>query len=438
MAAAAITASFLLSIPAGHAARRPAPPLESPLPASSGVVVVAASVTEPSGAGPTLGPVSVAGGGANSHGWTRPTSLLARGWDDQLRPELLAAYSLASATASPTCHLQVSLLAAIGQVESGGTGPGVIDEHHRVVPAMIGPRLDGTRFDGVPDTDRGLLDGDPFWDRAVGPMQLLPATWRAVAVDMDGDGRRDPQDVYDAAGAAMLYLCADGRDLSTAEGLRAAVLAYNHSVRYLALVLAWKASFDTAPASSDYVLPVVGPPLPTSGSAGRADAPGRTAPPVRTRPALSPSPSPTMAAGPPVVLPAPGPPLSVPPGPAPDPVAQTVPDPVAQTVPDPVAQTVPDPAAQTASDPSEAPAPQPTPASAPPVPVVAPPPVPTPLPTCPVLDASGLPLVPEPGTGAATAVPTPSDPASPDLPAADPAAVLDPCAVLPVAAPPVG
>lgn len=421
MAATAITASFLLSIPAGHAARRPAPPPESPPPASSGVVVGAASVTEPSGAGPMVRPVSVAGGAANSHGWTRPTAALARGREDQLRPELLAAYSLASATASPTCHLQVSLLAAIGQVESGGTGPGVIDEHHRVVPAMIGPRLDGTRFDGVPDTDRGLLDGDPFWDRAVGPMQLLPATWRAVAVDMDGDGRRDPQDVYDAAGAAMLYLCADGRDLSTEEGLRAAVLAYNHSVRYLALVLAWKASFDTAPASSDYVIPVVGPPLPTPGSATRADAPGSAAPPVRTRPALSPSPPPTTAAGPPVVVPAPGPTLSVPPGPAPDPVSQPAPDPVSQPVPD-----------------LGSPAPQPTPASAPPVPVVAPPAFPTPLPTCPALDASGVPLVPESGTDAAAAAPTPSGPPSPDLPAADPTAVLDPCAVLPVVAPPVG
>ncbi len=430
MAAAAITTSFLLSIPAGHAARRPAPPLEVSPPASSGVVVRAASVTEPSGAGPTVRPVSVAGGGANSHGWTRPTSVLARGQDDQLRPDLLAAYSLASATASTTCHLQVSLLAAIGQVESGGTGPGVIDEHHRVVPAMIGPRLDGTRFGGVPDTDRGLLDGDPLWDRAVGPMQLLPATWRAVAVDMDGDGRRDPQDVYDAAGAAMLYLCADGRDLSTTEGLRAAVLAYNHSVRYLALVLAWKASFDTAPASPHDVIPVIGPPLPTSGSARRTEAPGSSAPSVRTRPgpapAAAPAPAPTMAVGAPVGVPAPGPSLSVTPGPAPDPVAQTAPDPSEVPVPQP------------ALGPSEAPAFQPAPTSAPPAPVVAPPPVPTPLPTCQVLDASGLPLVPEPGTDAGVAVPAPSGLASPDLPAADPASVLDPCAVLPVVAPPVG
>lgn len=422
MAATAITASFLLSIPAGHAARRPAPPPESPPPASSGVVVGAASVTEPSGAGPMVRPVSVAGGAANSHGWTRPTAALARGREDQLRPELLAAYSLASATASPTCHLQVSLLAAIGRVESGGTGPGVIDEHHRVVPAMIGPRLDGTRFDGVPDTDRGLLDGDPFWDRAVGPMQLLPATWRAVAVDMDGDGRRDPQDVYDAAGAAMLYLCADGRDLSTEEGLRAAVLAYNHSVRYLALVLAWKASFDTAPTLTQLEIPAVGPPLPTSGAARQTREPRSAAPSVRTRPAPAvpppplpavpppPSPLPTVAVGPPVVVSVPGPSPSVPPGPAPDPAAETTPDP------------------------SEVPALQPTPASAPPVPVVAPPPVPTSLPTCPVLDVSGLPLVPVEGTGAAT----PSDTASPAPLAADPTAVLDPCAVLPVVAPPVG
>jgi hypothetical protein len=61
---------------------------------------------------------------------------------------------------------------------------------------------------------------------------------------MDGDGIRDPQNVFDAAGAAMVFLCADNRDLSTAHGLRAAVLSYNDSVGYLRRVLGWKAAYD--------------------------------------------------------------------------------------------------------------------------------------------------------------------------------------------------
>ena len=75
-------------------------------------------------------------------------------------------------------------------------------------------------------------------------MQIIPSSWRVVGLDMDGDGLRDPQNIYDAAGAAMVYLCAGGRDLSTADGLREAVLSYNDSPAYLSAVLEWKAVFD--------------------------------------------------------------------------------------------------------------------------------------------------------------------------------------------------
>ena len=77
-------------------------------------------------------------------------------------------------------------------------------------------------------------------------MQIIPASWRVVGIDMDGDGVRDPQNVYDSAGAAMVYLCADGRDLSTAAGLKQAILSYNQSDAYLRAVLAWKSVFDNA------------------------------------------------------------------------------------------------------------------------------------------------------------------------------------------------
>ncbi len=178
---------------------------------------------------------------------------------DLLSSDLLGAYSLAVAAAPASCQISTSLLAAIGQVESGNLAGRRIDVAHRVRPAVVGPVLDGAPYAALRDTDGGRWDGDVTWDRAVGPMQLLPATWRVVGVDMDGDGVRDPQDVYDAAGAAMVYLCGAGRDLGTSAGLRGAVFSYNHSVAYLDAVLGWKAAFDRPPtgfASAAWLPPV--------------------------------------------------------------------------------------------------------------------------------------------------------------------------------------
>ena len=150
--------------------------------------------------------------------------------------------------ASPTqCHLTVSLLSAIGQVESGNLAGETLDAHSRATPPVLGPLPDHAGRGALPDTDGGLWDESSTWDRGVGPMQLIPAAWRTAAVDLDGDGIRDPQDVYDAAGAAMVHLCSGGRDLATPAGLRAAVLDYHPTDAFLRLVLSWKRHFDTHP-----------------------------------------------------------------------------------------------------------------------------------------------------------------------------------------------
>ena len=133
---------------------------------------------------------------------------------------MLAAYTLAVAVSPTGCHITTPILAAIGQVESGNLAGKTLDENHRVVPAILGPVLDGKKYRAVADTDAGTWDANTKWDRALGPMQIIPASWRVVGLDMDGDGVRDPQNVYDSAGAAMVYLCSGGRDLATAEGLR--------------------------------------------------------------------------------------------------------------------------------------------------------------------------------------------------------------------------
>jgi membrane-bound lytic murein transglycosylase B len=46
-----------------------------------------------------------------------------------------------------------------------------------VTPTILGPALNGARTIGtIHDSDGGCLDGDPVWDRAVGPMQFIPST----------------------------------------------------------------------------------------------------------------------------------------------------------------------------------------------------------------------------------------------------------------------
>ncbi len=156
----------------------------------------------------------------------------------------MAAYQRAATVIDvvvPSCHLDWTLLGAIGQIESGqGTANGShLDAHGVARPPIIGPRLDGRHGTAlVRDTDDGRLDHDPLYDHAVGPMQFLPSTWAVVAVDADGDGQRNVQDINDAALGSAVYLCAGRDDLATAAGRRAALLRYNHSASYVAMVLA--------------------------------------------------------------------------------------------------------------------------------------------------------------------------------------------------------
>ncbi len=97
--------------------------------------------------------------------------------------------------------LSWTVLAAIGQVESG---------HGR----NNGPSSAG----------------------ALGPMQFMPATWKAYGVDGDGDGETDVWSAYDAVPSAAKYLCANGAGRG-GEKLRKAVWFYNHSWAYVDRVL---------------------------------------------------------------------------------------------------------------------------------------------------------------------------------------------------------
>jgi membrane-bound lytic murein transglycosylase B len=132
--------------------------------------------------------------------------------------------------AEPACHLSWNTLAGIGRIESdhGQYGGARLNADGTETKPIIGVPLNGSGgVRNIPDTDHGTLDGDPVHDRAVGPMQFLPATWREYA-----DRGADPQNIDAAAVAAGRYLCAGGRDLATARGWWAAILSYNDSVSY--------------------------------------------------------------------------------------------------------------------------------------------------------------------------------------------------------------
>ncbi|WP_427384548.1 lytic transglycosylase domain-containing protein [Janibacter sp. G56] len=157
---------------------------------------------------------------------------------------LVRAYRSAAASAPVSCNINATLLAAIGQVESGNAGGRAFSLGNSVVPGIYGPALTGGPFAAIGDTDGGRLDGSSAHDRAVGHMQFIPGTWAAFGVDGDGDGKAHPQNVFDAAASAAVYLCHGGRDLRQPADLRRAILSYNQSTEYLRTVLDWKRYFD--------------------------------------------------------------------------------------------------------------------------------------------------------------------------------------------------
>lgn len=176
------------------------------------------------------------------------TSALLRDWAEPQADPLgvpviaLEAYGHAAAVLAatdPGCGLAWTTLAGIGSVESnhGRHGGAGLDEHGTASPAIRGVPLDGgPGLAEIRDTDGGVFDGDLVLDRAMGPLQFIPETWRHWGVDANGDGVPDPDNIDDAALSAGRYLCDRGGDLTTAEGWTRAILAYNMSNEYVALV----------------------------------------------------------------------------------------------------------------------------------------------------------------------------------------------------------
>ena len=153
----------------------------------------------------------------------------------------------AAATERPTCKVEWWGLAGISRVEGrhgtyGGTRLMANGDTDR---RIIGIQLNGTRSTAViGDSDDGTLDGDASFDRAVGPMQFIPQTWRRFEADGNEDGTSSPFNLYDATLAAATYLCTSSSGLDGDPGLRAAYFSYNHSVLYVDSVLGYARQYE--------------------------------------------------------------------------------------------------------------------------------------------------------------------------------------------------
>ncbi len=336
----------------------------------------------------------------------------------------LRAYRTAEArlaASMPACRLSWSLLAGIGRVESwhGRYAGAVLHPDGTSTPRIFGLPLDGRPgLARILDTDRGAVDRDRVYDRAVGPMQFLPGTWASVAADGDGDGQRDVHDLDDAATGAGAYLCAGEEDLSSRAGQTRAVYRYNHSERYVSVVLGLAAAYESgisAPALPDVRSgPEVGPApkAPASmtrvvrrdrardGHPGRrTSAPDPAPSPQPTRSATTPTPRPTETSG----------------G-RPSPTASATPTATSSSTPSPTSSPSPTPTATSSSTPSPTSSPSPTPtatSSSTPSPTSSPSPTPTatPTPSCPAPKPSGT-ATPAP-TPSGTGTPKPSPTATP-------------------------
>ncbi|WLQ39341.1 lytic murein transglycosylase [Streptomyces laculatispora] len=281
----------------------------------------------------------------------KQSPVVAASWAEAGIPAtVLAAYRRAESSlgrSDPGCGLPWQLLAAIGKVESGHAGGGRVDARGTTLSPILGPVLNGAGFANIPDSDGGAYDGDKTFDRAVGPMQFIPSTWAHWGRDGNGDGRRDPGNVYDAALAAGSYLCAGPRDLTVRADLDRAILSYNHSDTYLRTVLSWLEFYrkGTHPVTDGKG------PVPRSPGAGSPNEPKHPVggsdgdngggievgqQPGHTKPPTSPAPSPGDSGSP-------DPGGSTDPGASPDPTGSGSATPDPGTSPDPSTSPDPDP-----------------------------------------------------------------------------------------------
>jgi len=167
--------------------------------------------------------------------------------------------------AQPNCGVSWNLLAGIGRIESLHANNGATDARGTAVRPIYGPTLDGSLAGNEIIVQSMAPSGQPTYARAMGPMQFLPGTWARYASDGDGDGRADPQNLFDASLAAARYLCSGGLNLRDQSQVLSSILRYNNSMPYARNVLGWAAAYATGVVPVD--LPPITGPIPPMGDA---------------------------------------------------------------------------------------------------------------------------------------------------------------------------
>ncbi|MGI8333117.1 lytic transglycosylase domain-containing protein [Actinomadura scrupuli] len=119
---------------------------------------------------------------------------------------------------------------------SGRSGSGsYLDLYKRAATTCPGLSWTVLAAIGQIESDHGRNAG-PSSAGALGPMQFMPATWKAYGVDGDGDGKADIMNPFDAVPGAAKYLCANGAG-GGGRRLYNAIFRYNHADWYVQKVL---------------------------------------------------------------------------------------------------------------------------------------------------------------------------------------------------------
>ncbi|WP_396447115.1 lytic transglycosylase domain-containing protein [Actinomadura sp.] len=129
---------------------------------------------------------------------------------------------------------------------SGGGAVSYLDLYKQAATTCPGLSWTVLAAIGQVESDHGRNTG-PSSAGALGPMQFMPATWKAYGVDGDRDGKADIMNPFDAIPGAAKYLCANGAGRGGKQLYRA-VWHYNHADWYVQKVLnlarAYAARYD--------------------------------------------------------------------------------------------------------------------------------------------------------------------------------------------------
>lgn len=151
-----------------------------------------------------------------------------------------------------------------------GTLPSIIPEpynaaftsaglKHNVSPALIAALFTEENFTktpvaAIPGRWQNLLkshtDPNSGWPtnkfQTQGAFQFIPSTWKAYGDDGDGDGVKNPQNIFDGAAGAAKYVAANGATINRPPASwQSAIFNYNHAQWYVDAVMLYYNYYNT-------------------------------------------------------------------------------------------------------------------------------------------------------------------------------------------------